>query len=77
MIDPKEYRKQLDRERLTAEEVIDFVQEKCDDDLDSGLMVAAIAYCAISVASQETIHKAIERIMTIHKSTFLVKGEEE
>lgn len=77
MIDPEQYRKQLDREREFAEEVIDFIQEQCDGDIESGAMVAAITYCAISVANKETIHKAIERIMTIHKNTFLVEGDEE
>jgi hypothetical protein len=77
MIDPAEYMKQLNSDRMIAEEVIDFIQEKCDNDLDSGRVVAAIAYCAISVASEENIHAAINRLMTIHKNTELVKGEDQ
>lgn len=77
MIDPAEYVRQINADRMVAEEVIDFIQEKCENDLDSGLMVAAIAYCAISVASEESIHNAINRLMTIHKHTELVKGDDQ
>jgi 3-keto-L-gulonate-6-phosphate decarboxylase len=59
-----------------ATQVVDFIQEKDPDQEKRWTLALAIAYAVLSKATDQSLHQAMETVMTIYKNTKISRYEE-
>lgn len=63
----------INQAREIAIQMVDTLQDITDNDMELSINTACIAFVALAVAHDMSLHKAISLLMLIHKNTELVK----
>ena len=63
----------INQAREIAMQMVDTLQDITENDIELAVNTACIAYAALTVAHNMSLHKAISLFMLIHKNTELVK----